>query len=183
MDSPLAAKVMSETERQQILSSYQRSARSLIMLDYEGALESAAPATDLRQLMLELCLVRSNEVCIFSRNSSDFLHELFGDLPLNLIAGNGEKIRLKNLEWITDSHANKTHAFQKMISREEYNFILFGGNGGSDEDIFHYLKHQPRAHTIRISDASSYARYHLPNSKALFQLLTDIFHATLPALS
>lgn len=172
---------LSERERNAIIDSYQKAARSLIMLNVTPPVDSSI--TDVQQLLLNLCQVRSNEICLFSSGSSEFLHDLFGDMPVHLIAGNGERIRLKNLEWISDSHSNKYHAFQKMISREEYNFILFAAATEHEEEIFKNLKHQPRAHSIKIGDSNSHARYHLPDTTSLYGLLRDIYHATLPSLS
>lgn len=94
---------------QEMLDRYKIAVKRLFLLDYDGSLvpfskhpNLATPGAELMETLAGLCENLQNEVYIISGRDSDTLEKWFGDLPINLIAEHGAKIKMYNREWETN---------------------------------------------------------------------------------
>ncbi|MBS1773990.1 MAG: bifunctional alpha,alpha-trehalose-phosphate synthase (UDP-forming)/trehalose-phosphatase [Bacteroidetes bacterium] len=96
--------------RLQIFDQYATSLKRLFLLDYDGSLvpfskhpSLAKPSDELKKTLATLGSNSQNDVFIISGRDSKSLEEWFGNLPINLIAEHGAKLKLIGREWETDT--------------------------------------------------------------------------------
>jgi trehalose 6-phosphate synthase/phosphatase len=102
----LAARTLDEASRMELLKSYRRAKRRLLLLDYDGSLvafalkpELAKPDPDLLALLRRLAGERGTTVVIVSGRDARTLEGWFGDLPLGLVAEHGALLKRPGGEW------------------------------------------------------------------------------------
>lgn len=90
-----------------ILNRYSCSQKRLLLLDYDGTLISyisqplkAKPGKDLKELLHRLS-DNGNEIYLISGRNSSILSEWFDDIPVNLVAEHGARIRHYGSKWKT----------------------------------------------------------------------------------
>ena len=103
-------KLITDVNKQIIVSEYKRSHKRLIILDYDGTLspfynnpEEAAPSLQLTQIIKSLLADKRNCIAISSGRDQDTLSGWFGEYPIILAAEHGAFVRYngvwrKNLE-------------------------------------------------------------------------------------
>ena len=102
----LAARTLDESSRKELLKSYRKAKRRLLLLDYDGSLvsfalkpELAKPDPDLLALLRRLAGERGTTVVIVSGRDARTLEGWFGDLPLGLVAEHGALLKRPGGEW------------------------------------------------------------------------------------
>lgn len=100
---------MDDPSKREMLDSYRKAARRLLLLDYDGTLvphvgdpEKATPGRGLRRLLEELSSKEENDVMLISGRSSTWLDKHFGDLPVGIIAEHGARSKAKDGPWVTE---------------------------------------------------------------------------------
>lgn len=95
--------------KRNILETYRRSKKRLLLLDYDGTLVSfasephlAVPGDELLHMLGELGAVPENDVYLISGRNAEWLDKYFGDLPVNLIAEHGARSKSKDGAWTTE---------------------------------------------------------------------------------
>lgn len=84
----------------QIVNDYRQAEKRLLLLDYDGSLvgyskdyRHAKPPKTLLDLLEKLGADPANDVVVISGRSSEDLEEWFGDLPINLVAEHGARLK------------------------------------------------------------------------------------------
>ena len=105
---------LDELSRRSLLDDYRRAKKRLLLLDYDGTLvpfapdpQQAVPGRNLLKLIASLAGNTQNEVYIISGRSSAWLQHYFGQLPVNLVAEHGARLKQKDGDWTT---AVQTHS-------------------------------------------------------------------------
>ena len=100
---------LDELTRKNMLDSYRKSSKRLLLLDYDGTLvpfesnpDQAVPDYNLVQLLTHLSSKPENDVLIISGRSSQWLDQQFGNLPVSLIAEHGARSKWKQGKWVTE---------------------------------------------------------------------------------
>jgi len=90
-----------------IIDGYNRAARKLILLDYDGTLvpfaklpHLAAPSGKVLHLLETLCSDEANDVVLISGRKRDQLDTWFGAIPLHLVAEHGGYMKTAGKEWV-----------------------------------------------------------------------------------
>jgi len=97
----------------------------------------------------------------------DELLQFASNNALNVLYGNKVlEIRIKGV--------NKGAAIEKLIKKEEYDFILAIGDDETDEDMFKILARLPQSFTIKVGGDASFAKYNLHTSYMVNSLLQTI---------
>ncbi|HEY0654492.1 MAG TPA: bifunctional alpha,alpha-trehalose-phosphate synthase (UDP-forming)/trehalose-phosphatase [Chryseosolibacter sp.] len=108
----------------------------------------------------ELGFVRSRELL-------DSLHHLLRNTPLNVVDGNKViEVRLAGVD--------KGTVAAKMLSKDEYDFVLAVGDDTTDEDMFRALG--DKAVTIKIGTGNTAAKFSLTNQTEVIQLLNQLLN-------
>lgn len=105
---------LDEMSKRTMLDDYRRAKKRLLLLDYDGTLVSftpdpqqAVPGRSLLKLMATLAENKANDVYIISGRSSAWLQHYFGQLPVNLVAEHGARLKEKDSdEWTTAVQTN-----------------------------------------------------------------------------
>lgn len=88
---------------------------------------------------------------------------------LNVLYGNKVvEIRVKGI--------NKGTAIERIIRKEDYDFILAVGDDETDEDMFKILARLPQSFTIKVGSDASFAKYNLHTSYMVNSLLQTMSH-------
>lgn len=102
----LSGKLMDIGIMEKIIKDYNRAAKRMILLDYDGTLapftripSQAHPQQELLKVLRDLTSDNKNEVVIISGRDADTLDNWLGDLPLHLVAEHGAFIKRKNYDW------------------------------------------------------------------------------------
>ena len=132
----LSAKRLTGEGRKALADDYDRSARRLILLDYDGTLidfadrpEAAKPDDELMTLLEELARDPKNEVVIISGREKDSLEEWFGGMDVGLVAEHGIWLKDKGMEWamaepLRDDWKNDIRPFlERYVDRTPGSFI------------------------------------------------------------
>ncbi len=92
--------------REKLFNEYNKSAKRLFLLDYDGTLvsfagrpEKATPDKELFALLQPLAADPKNEVIVISGRDKTTLHSWLGNLNASLIAEHGAWIKEKSLDW------------------------------------------------------------------------------------
>jgi trehalose 6-phosphate synthase/phosphatase len=100
------AEFMTRVERGELVRSFQRARRRLLLLDYDGTLapyvaepETARPGPAVLRVLKALAGVRANEVVLVSGRDKNTLTGWFGALPISLVAEHGAWIREDQGYW------------------------------------------------------------------------------------
>ena len=100
--------------------------------------------------------------------------ELFSELTehtrnreLQVLLGN-KIVEVRNLG------VHKGTAVKKILSRQEYNFILSVGDDRTDEDMFRLLVDKENCFTIKIGPEASFAQYNLHTPQMVIPVLESI---------
>lgn len=101
-----SAKLISETTRMEIIETYRRSSRRLILLDYDGTLvpfarfpDMAIPGEFLLGILHQLSEDPRNDVVLVSGRRKDFLDRFFSAGRIGFVAEQGAWIKQPGLEW------------------------------------------------------------------------------------
>ena len=104
----MAAKALTYEMQRRLVSDFQKSDRSLLLLDYDGTLVpfsprpvEAMPGPDLLGLLEKLARNPGNEVVLISGRDKETLEKWFGGLNVGLVAEHGAWIKEKGGEWET----------------------------------------------------------------------------------
>ncbi|MDQ3550599.1 MAG: bifunctional alpha,alpha-trehalose-phosphate synthase (UDP-forming)/trehalose-phosphatase [Bacteroidota bacterium] len=156
----------------QITQQYVQANKRCILLDYDGTLapyqklpSMAVPASEIIDLLNDLCSIEQNEVVIISGRDVDSLDKWLGKLPINLVAEHGACIKYKGGDWqqqVTTSPEWKDEIrplMELFVTRCVGSFIEEKGNTLA----WHYRNTHPDLGFIRSRD--------LRNS--LLQLITN----------
>lgn len=99
-------KFLDELTKRELLDNFRKANKRLILLDYDGTLVSfstlpseAKPGKRLIELLTRLTENEQNHVYIISGRDSSTLENWLGNIPLNMIAEHGAKIKLRNETW------------------------------------------------------------------------------------
>ncbi len=102
----LTARTLDEENRRELLRSYRKAKRRLLLLDYDGSLVSfvmkpdlAKPDPDLLALLRRLSGERGTTVVIVSGRDARTLEGWFGDLGIGLVAEHGALLKEPGGEW------------------------------------------------------------------------------------
>jgi trehalose 6-phosphate synthase/phosphatase len=101
-----AARLLSPTEKQKLVQAFTRSARRLLLFDYDGTLTPlvrkpslAAPSAELLRLLAQLADHPANSLVLISGRDRDTLTQWFGQLTGTLVAEHGSWIRERGSDW------------------------------------------------------------------------------------
>ncbi len=97
------------------------------------------------------------------------LHEYARHRQLEVLPGN------KIVE-VRNSGTDKGTAIKKILSRNEYDFILAVGDDRTDEDMFRQLASKENSFTIKVGSEASYAQYNLHTPQMVISLLEGVTH-------
>ncbi len=130
-----------------IVFSFRKSARKLILLDYDGTLvpfkcepSTALPDPDLMKLLHEISAINDLDLVIISGRSSDFLESIFHSLNASLFAEHGAIFRI-NGKW--ESLENDTSWKEEISSiMEQYVDTTPGSNIEVKQNslVWHYRR-------------------------------------------
>jgi trehalose 6-phosphate synthase/phosphatase len=99
---------------------------------------------------------------IRSRELLDNLHHIIRNSQLHIIDGNKViEIRVAGID--------KGVVTKKLLSRDNYDFVIAIGDDKTDEDMFRLLA--GKAYTIKIGSGHTVAQYHLPRQEDVLALL------------
>ncbi len=117
-------KFLDELTKRELLDNFRKAKKRLILLDYDGTLvsfsslpEEAKPGIHLMELLKRLTENDQNDIFIISGRDSTTLESWLGELPLNIVAEHGAKIKWKNGSWknrITQHHEWKQQVKEIM---------------------------------------------------------------------
>jgi trehalose 6-phosphate synthase/phosphatase len=120
-------KFLDEPTKRELIEAYRRSKNRLILLDYDGTLVSfspmpmqAKPGIRLLELLRKLSEDEQNNVYIISGRDSTTLEKWLGDLPINMIAEHGAKIKQKNNEWKNQAIGDQNWKTQVIKIMDSY---------------------------------------------------------------
>lgn len=106
-----SARLMPATSRQDLLDSFGKADRRLVLLDYDGTLvpftsrpDGAAPGRELLQLLRSLSETAGTTVVIISGRDRHTLQMWFGDIPVHLVAEHGAWIKEGDRDWMAPRH-------------------------------------------------------------------------------
>jgi trehalose 6-phosphate synthase/phosphatase len=102
-----------------------------------------------------------------SRELIKKLEKVIGPLDLKILDGN------KVVE-VMKAGIGKGRAVHQLLEDEKYDFILSVGDDTTDEEMFAYLEHNPKASTVKVGQGSTFARYNLLNISEVASLLKII---------
>jgi trehalose 6-phosphate synthase/phosphatase len=92
-----------------LITAYCEANKRLLLLDYDGTLvpfsalpNLALPSTHVKNTLAQLCKDKRNDTFIISGRPAQWLEQHFADMPINLIAEHGAKMKIYNNEWITE---------------------------------------------------------------------------------
>jgi trehalose 6-phosphate synthase/phosphatase len=99
-------KFLDKITRMELLDSYARAGKRLLLLDYDGTLVpfakvpgAAVPGPEVRSILGSIAGNPLNDVYIVSGRDSQTLEKWFGDIPVGLIAEHGAKLRDTSGDW------------------------------------------------------------------------------------
>ncbi len=150
----LVTRPVNPTISKQIVNAYRHSKRRLLLLDYDGVLESfhndpaaATPTKTLLQLLQKLGSDPKNDIMIISGRSKHDLQAWFGDLPLALAAEHGALLRRKGgKQWHKTSSAGATGWQQKVVQLFDYFADMTPGAFVEEKEwstVWHYRAAKP----------------------------------------
>ncbi len=103
---PDSMRILDEKETIDVIDSYIKASRRLILLDYDGTLvrfqpepSMAVPDEALLALLDRLAHDTKNEVALISGRNAGFLSAHFSNLPVHLVAEHGALIKSRDEEW------------------------------------------------------------------------------------
>ena len=107
LSEDLTSKTLSDAHRKEIRQAYRRSARRLLLFDYDGTLvsfslhrDTARPDARVTGILKGLATDSANHVVLVSGRTRGDLEQWFGELPLTLIAEHGAWVRNRGeREW------------------------------------------------------------------------------------
>jgi trehalose 6-phosphate synthase/phosphatase len=102
-----------------------------------------------------------------SRELFDNLHHLLRNTPLNIVDGN------KVIE-VRMSGVDKGSVASRLLSNDQYDFVLAVGDDKTDEDMFRALA--DKAVTIKIGTGNTIAQYSLSNQVEVINLLRQLLN-------
>jgi len=163
----VCVRILSPHERKQIRSTYKKSKRRLLLLDYDGTLVAftenpldARPNQKIQKLLNKLCTDPQNDVVIVSGRKRGTLEQWFGTLDINLIAEHGVWTRTRNGKWkmlealsndwkpqikpILEVYADRTPG--SFIEEKEFSLV------------WHYRKADPKLASMRANELKSALR-------------------------
>jgi trehalose 6-phosphate synthase/phosphatase len=108
-------KLLDRLATENLLNKFTKAEKRLLLLDYDGTLvpfkkipSMAAPNDNLLQVLAALARIPQTELCIISGRDSDTLAGWLGELPINLIAEHGAKLRRTGQAWSSDMLTDAT---------------------------------------------------------------------------
>ncbi len=254
--------------RRLLIEKYRNAGKRLLLLDYDGTLvpfsslpQQSAPDHSVINVLSKIASDKHNHIFIISGRDSNTLQKWLGQLPINLIAEHGSKMRLHNKEWTAEVSSNddewktviqsvmdtyvkrcvntfveqkeyslvwhfrnadvdqakirsaelfselctisnqfnlqvvqgnkiievrmrgmdKGTITKKLLSENDYDFILACGDDSTDEDMFKLLATNEMAYTIKIGDVASFAKFNLYTPQMTVSLL-DTLSGSAPEL-
>ncbi|MBA3970843.1 MAG: trehalose-phosphatase, partial [Bacteroidetes bacterium] len=109
----LKVKIINEIIENQILARYEKAAKRLILLDYDGTLSPiaslphlAVPDTELLSLIKTLSDDERNEVVLISGRPVNILENWFGHLNVSLVAEHGAFYKKRDTHWLQTVQVN-----------------------------------------------------------------------------
>lgn len=102
-----------------------------------------------------------------SRKLVRILEKLILSYNLKILDGN------KVVEILT-KEIGKGKAAEKLIEKDNYDFILSIGDDTTDEEMFEYFLHFSDAFTVKVGNGDSFARYHLTGIEDVESLLKQL---------
>jgi trehalose 6-phosphate synthase/phosphatase len=89
------------------------------------------------------------------------------EYKLKMLDGN------KVIEIMTNKFG-KGIAVKNIVGKNKYDYILAIGDDKTDEEMFEYLSHNAYAHTVKVGEGSTYAKYKLNKVKNVIPLLEQL---------
>jgi len=165
-------KFLDEMEKNELLRQYDVSPRRLILLDYDGTLvpysllpSKAKPGDALVEILQKLAADPSNHIYLISGRNSAVLEKWFGDVPINLIAEHGAKIKLSTGEWRTLVEVNDS--WKPQVEKAMQQYVTKCANTFIEEKefsiVWHYRNANPDEARLRamelFSELNEYSRH------------------------
>jgi len=123
----LEVRLINRSIENQIVQKYQKAARRIIFLDYDGTLvpfskypEMAVPSERVLAQLKRLAADVKNTLVIVSGRKQDFLDKWFGDLPIVLVAEHGAFICAPSTGWTSEVDADQAWKQQVLPVLQRY---------------------------------------------------------------
>jgi trehalose 6-phosphate synthase/phosphatase len=123
----LKVRLISRSIENQIVEKYEKAARRIVFLDYDGTLvpfsrdpEAAVPDEQMLARLKRLATDPRNTAVIISGRKQEFLDKWFADLPIILIAEHGAFIRTPPADWNSEVDADPTWKQQVLPVMQRY---------------------------------------------------------------
>jgi trehalose 6-phosphate synthase/phosphatase len=153
-------KFLDDATRAALLDRYARSAKRLLLLDYDGTLtpfskhpSMALPGNDTLDILGQISANAQNDVYIISGRDSATLEKWFGHLPVGLVAEHGAKIRHKAGHWETDAIV-KRKAWKPEVTKLMEDYVATCPQSFIEEKEYSLAWHYRNADTAQgISEA------------------------------
>jgi len=123
----LKVRLINRSIENQIVQEYQKAARRIIFLDYDGTLvpfskypETAVPDERVLEQLKRLAADSRNSLVIVSGRRQEFMNRWFGDLPITLIAEHGALIRVFPAGWTSEVDGDPAWKQQILPSLQRY---------------------------------------------------------------
>lgn len=121
-------KFMDSFVKSQLLTSYAKAKKRLMLIDYDGTLvpfskepNMAFPSKDLLNVLSQVGQLENNELYIISGRDSETLEQWLGKLEIGLIAEHGAKSRKRNEDWKSEVVNQPTQWKEKVnLMMEHY---------------------------------------------------------------
>jgi trehalose 6-phosphate synthase/phosphatase len=123
----LKVRLISRSVESQIVEKYEKAARRIVFLDYDGTLvpfsrdpEAAVPNKQVLAKLRRLATDTRNTIAIISGRKQEFLDKWFADLSIILIAEHGAFIRIPPGDWSSEVDTDPTWKQQVFPVMQRY---------------------------------------------------------------
>ena len=164
----LITKILDVGAKKSIKSSYNKSKKRIIFLDYDGTLTpfhgdplKAVPDKELSQIITKLCNDSKNRIIIISGRDRKTLGEWFADYKIDLIAEHGVWLKERSKDWETLTML--TDAWKKDIKEVLEDYVnRTPGSFIEEKDyslVWHYRKVETGLGELRTRELTSHLKY------------------------
>jgi trehalose 6-phosphate synthase/phosphatase len=165
-------KFLDELEKNNLIYQYDKSSKRLILLDYDGTLvpysllpSKAKPGEALIEVLQKLAQDPRNHVYLISGRNSSILEKWFAEVPINLIAEHGAKIRLRDGDWRTLVEVEDS--WKPQIEKSMQQYVTKCANTFIEEKefsiVWHYRNANPDEARLRamelFAELSEYSKH------------------------
>ncbi len=157
----LTTRYFNPERQEKVFANYAQTSRRLFLLDYDGTLspfaklpELAAPDSELKTLLGDLCADPRNTVVVVSGRDCDTLQEWLSEFPLHIVAEHGAFRRLAGSPWEATEHQDTNWKEQirpileRTVDRTPGSFV----EEKNSTLVWHFRNSEPDLAKLRIQE-------------------------------